>query len=36
MKNKINNELDEVVGKYDEKQFIKDLTFMSEKHDCEV
>tara|TARA_Y100000356_G_scaffold42264_1_gene32926 strand:+ start:205 stop:483 length:279 start_codon:yes stop_codon:yes gene_type:complete len=35
MKNKINNEVDEVVGKYDERQFIKDLTFMLEKYDCE-
>ena len=35
MKNKIYNEVDEVVGKYDERQFIKDLTFMLEKHDCE-
>ena len=35
MKNKIHNEVDEVVGKYDERQFIKDLTFMLEKYDCE-
>ena len=35
MKNKIYNEVDEIVGKYDERQFIKDLTFMLEKYDCE-
>ena len=34
MKNKIYNEVDEVVGKYDDRQFIKDLTFMLEKHYC--
>ena len=31
----IYNEVDEVVGKYDERQFIKDLIVMNEKYDCE-
>ena len=29
------NELDKVVGKYDERQFIEDLIVMNEKYDCE-